>query len=98
MSESEHIFWCFSPEDHNGPGVAGIWDSRQAAETWIRGVGASGVLSGYVLNKPAYDSIVERGWLNLDRGYGRRTPKFQSEFTTPIDHFHYENGEGDADE
>lgn len=87
----QRLVWMFSSTESPSVFPTGIWTSKEKAEVWIASVSASGVLSGYLLDKSAWDSNVRLGLLKLSKPE-RDTSEFKRKFTTAIDHFHYKDG------
>ena len=86
----ECLVWVFHSSDAKTVHPCGVWSSKEKAESWIREVGANGILSAYVLDESAYDSCVRLGTLRLSKPE-RATAEFQRVFTSAVDHEHYES-------
>ena len=94
--DAERLVWVFHSDDVKNQFPTGVWSDRRLAEEWIRKVGATGILSAYVLNESAYDSNVRLGLLDVEK-QGRRDIGFMRQFTTAVDHVHFDSASTSQD-
>jgi hypothetical protein len=89
---NEPLVWMFHTEGTRSVFPSGVWRDRAKAQDWIAQMGASGILSAYVLDESANESNVRLGLLKLSEPR-KTTPEFIRSFTTAVDHHHFEHGE-----
>ena len=90
MLPERHV-WIFN--GINGQFPAGVFTSRELAETWIRSRGLSGTLTAYPLDEGSFDWALRVGAVTGNaRGRGG-DPEFVGSFSSAVqEHYHYENG------
>lgn len=84
--------WIFSGT--GGAFPAGVFSTREVAETWIKNAEVSGTLTRHPLDVSAYDWCLKHRFFQPKRE-DQRTPEFIQMFSSASqDHFHYEAGRG----
>lgn len=96
-SDDTHWVWVF-----NGAGArfpSGIFESRQAAEAWIRSYHLNGMLTRYPLDHGVYDWAVLKGFFRPKQPKPEHSSsKFIQSFTSAaLEHYHYGNDANEAE-
>ena len=81
--------WVFTGEQSRLP--AGVFTTREAAESWIRERGLSGTLSEFPLDMGTYDHAVSEG-LFTPRNPHELTAAFIADFSPRLYHDHWQDG------
>ncbi|MCD8043453.1 MAG: hypothetical protein LUH10_10375 [Tannerellaceae bacterium] len=90
--EKEKWIWVF-----HGEGAlltSAVFTSRKKAESWIKQIKASGMLTRMPLNKCVFDWVVEKGYFEPTREDQQTTEVKQTYTSSRLVHFHYKEGEG----
>ena len=85
----ERLVWVFNGPHGRFP--SGVFTSVESAEAWIAKHGLSGVLTGYPLDKGAWDWTTARGYFKAKRE-DQATAPFIANFASGRHHIHYEDG------
>ena len=90
MSENQgtnRCVWVFCGDKGRFPGA--IFTDRKKAEAWISENSLCGVLTKYLLDKPAYEWAIERSYFVPKKDH-ERSPNFIGSFTcAQMEHYHY---------
>ncbi len=70
---------------------SGVFSGFEAAEDWIRRNKLSGTLSEFPLDVGTYDHAIANE-LFAPKKEHQNTPDFIADFSSRLDHFHYEDG------
>ena len=81
--------WVFNGERSRRP--AGIFTTREAAESWIRERGLSGTLSEFPLDVGAYDHAVGEGLFTPKKPH-EFSAEFIADFSPRLFHDHWRDG------
>jgi hypothetical protein len=83
--------WIFNGYKSQFP--AGVFESVDQAEIFIKRHSLSGILTEYPLGVGVFDWAIENGFF-APKTVEKSLPKFVGQFTSGAqEHFHYENGE-----
>jgi hypothetical protein len=89
LQENDQMKWIWV---FTGGGTfpAGVFETREQAEDWIKENGVEGCLTRYPVGASLFDYAIRMAFFEPKRD-NQKTPKFKAEFSCAyLEHYHYE--------